>query len=69
MGKHSDAVQAFDVITRREGATSETWSRLAEALVMAEAGIVTPRAQSAINQAACTMSLIAPTKGVFFRWG
>ena len=51
MGKHSDAVQAFDVITRREGATSETWSRLAEALVMAEAGIVTPRAQSAIDQA------------------
>ncbi len=51
MGEHHDAVQAFEVITRREGATSETWSRLAEALVMAEAGIVTPRAQSAIDQA------------------
>lgn len=51
MGRHEDAAKVFDLLTEREDATSATFSMLAEALVMAEQGIVTPRAEKAIDRA------------------
>ena len=51
MGKYPEAVRAFEVLTTREDATSETFSRLAEALINAENGIVTPKAENTIDRA------------------
>ncbi|UWP97059.1 c-type cytochrome biogenesis protein CcmI (plasmid) [Aliiroseovarius crassostreae] len=65
MGRYDDAVQAFDIISVRARATSETWSRLAEALILAQDGVVTPRAETAIDQA---LALNASNPAaVFFR--
>lgn len=51
MGKYSQAAAAFETVTLRDDATSATFSRLAEALVSSEQGIITPKAESAIDRA------------------
>jgi len=47
----ADAANAFEVVVQRDDANSAIWSLLAEALINAEAGIVTPNAQIAIEKA------------------
>lgn len=51
MGRYTDAAEAFETITRRESATSAAFSMLAEALVSAEQGVVTPKAEAAADMA------------------
>lgn len=51
MNRYSDAAYAFEKLTQRDDATSGDFSRLAEALITAENGIVTPRAQAAVDRA------------------
>ncbi len=46
-----EAVQALEEVSNRDGNTSASWSMLAEALVRIEQGIVTPRAERAIEKA------------------
>jgi len=49
--RYSDAADAFKVVTERPEANSATWSLYAEALVLAEQGIVTPPAAEAADKA------------------
>jgi cytochrome c-type biogenesis protein CcmH len=51
MGRHRDAADAYARVTERPNATSATFSLYAEALIAAEDGIVTPRAEAAIDRA------------------
>ena len=51
MGDYTQAAAAFESVAIRDDATSATFSMLAEALVSAEQGIVTPRAETAIDRA------------------
>ncbi|MBW4985245.1 c-type cytochrome biogenesis protein CcmI [Mameliella sp. CS4] len=51
MGRASDAVEAFEVVAERKDATSATFSMLAEAVVVANDGVVIPKAKSAIDRA------------------
>ncbi|MDA5095775.1 c-type cytochrome biogenesis protein CcmI [Aliiroseovarius sp. KMU-50] len=51
MGDFDRAVEAFETVAERADATSATYSMLAEALVSAEQGIVTPKAETAIDRA------------------
>lgn len=65
MGEYSRAAAAFETVAEREDATSATFSMLAEALVSAEQGIVTPKAETAIDKAIA----LDPTNpaGVFYK--
>ena len=51
MGRFSDAAESFKVVSERPEASSAVFSMLAEALFVADQGIVSPRAQVAINKA------------------
>ncbi|MCB1355312.1 MAG: c-type cytochrome biogenesis protein CcmI [Maritimibacter sp.] len=51
MGRYADAVSAFETVTARENATSAAFSMLAEALIGAEQGVVTPKAEAAADKA------------------
>ena len=51
MGRYHDAAVAYARVTERPDATSATFSLYAEALIAAEDGIVTPRAEAAIDRA------------------
>ena len=51
MGRHREAADAYARVTERADATSATFSLYAEALIAAEDGIVTPRAEAAIDRA------------------
>lgn len=51
MNLFTDAAEAFSVASERPEATSSTFSRLAEALIAAENGVVTPPAEAAIEEA------------------
>ena len=51
MGNFDEAVLAFETVSSREEANSATWSMLAEALIRAENGVITPRATAAIDTA------------------
>ncbi|WP_245759340.1 c-type cytochrome biogenesis protein CcmI [Tranquillimonas alkanivorans] len=52
MGRFDGAARAFATVAERDGeATSATFSLLAEALIAAESGIVTPRAERALERA------------------
>ena len=51
MGRFSDAVNAFEIVSNRPEADSAVFSMLAEALINVERGIVTPRAETAIDRA------------------
>jgi cytochrome c-type biogenesis protein CcmH len=65
MGEYQRAVEAFEIVANRDDATSATYSMLAEALINAEQGIVTPKAETAINVA---MELDAANPaGVFYK--
>ncbi len=50
LGKYGDAVQAFEIAANRGDASSATWSRLGEALIMEAQGVVMPRAKAAIDK-------------------
>ncbi len=51
MGRTSEAADAFNSATQRDGAPSAAYSMLAEALMAESDGIVTPKALGAIDQA------------------
>lgn len=51
MGRYSDAAEAFGVVAKRPEATSAVFSLMAEALIYADQGVVTPRAETAIDRA------------------
>ncbi|ETW11211.1 hypothetical protein ATO8_17915 [Roseivivax marinus] len=51
MGRTSDAIAAFETATAGEDAPSAAFSLLAETLITAENGVVTPRAERALNAA------------------
>lgn len=51
MGRYADAAGAFGVAVERPEADSATWSQLAEAMIAAESGVVTPPAEAAIEEA------------------
>jgi cytochrome c-type biogenesis protein CcmH len=51
MGRYTEAVAAFEIIAQRESATSTAFSMLAEALISAEQGVVTPKAEVAADRA------------------
>ncbi len=51
MGRFSDAATAFQVVAERPEATSVVFSMLGEALILSDQGVVTPRAEAAIDQA------------------
>ncbi len=51
MGRYADAANAFAVVTERPEASSAVFSMLAEALIYADQGVVTPPAEAAIDQA------------------
>lgn len=51
MGRFADAAEAFSVVAKRPEATSAVFSILAEALISAEQGVVTPAAETAIERA------------------
>lgn len=51
LGEYRQAIDAYEVVTARDDATSATFSMLAEALISAEQGIVTPKAEEAIDRA------------------
>ena len=52
LGRFGDAAGAFRIVSEREDATSSIFSMLTEALVAQENGIMTPTAETAINEAA-----------------
>jgi cytochrome c-type biogenesis protein CcmH len=51
MGRSSDAADAFESATQRDGAPSAAYSMFAEALMVKSDGIITPKAVGAIDQA------------------
>lgn len=51
MGRFEDAAGAFKVVSERSEADSAVFSMLAEALIYAEQGVVTPPAEAAIDRA------------------
>lgn len=51
MGRYEEAADAFETVAIRPDATSAVLSQFAEALIAAENGIVTPKAEGAIDQA------------------
>ena len=51
MGRFEDAAEAFKVVSERPEADSAVFSMLAEALIYAEQGVVTPPAEAAIDRA------------------
>ncbi len=51
MGRFADAAEAFKIVSGRPEANSAVFSMLAEVLISAEQGIVTPAADSAIDRA------------------
>ncbi|KQB95588.1 cytochrome c-type biogenesis protein CcmH [Loktanella sp. PT4BL] len=51
MGRFEDAAAAFKVVSERPEADSGVFSMLAEALIYAEQGVVTPAAEAAIDRA------------------
>ena len=51
MGRNVDAANAFETASLKEDADSVVFSMLAEALIFAEQGVVTPKAELAIDQA------------------
>lgn len=51
MGRFSDAVNAFEIVSKRPEADSAVFSMLAEAVINVEQGVVTPRAETAIDRA------------------
>ena len=51
MGRFDQAAEAFETLSGREDATSATWSMLAEALISADQGVVSRRADAAIDKA------------------
>lgn len=51
MGRAGDAVEAFEVVAKREDATSATFSMLAEAVAVDNDGLVVPQAKMAIDRA------------------
>lgn len=51
MGRFGDAVRAWEQVIDRADATSATWSQYAEALIAAEQGVVTPKAERAVERA------------------
>jgi cytochrome c-type biogenesis protein CcmH len=51
MGKLEQAVAAFETASMRDNATSATFSLLAEALINVENGVVTPKAEAAVDKA------------------
>lgn len=51
MGRFSDAADAFESATQRDGAPSAAYSMFAEALMVKNDGIITPKAVGAIDQA------------------
>lgn len=51
MGRYEDAAWAFETLSEKPDANSAAYSRLAEALITSENGIVTPQAQEAIDRA------------------
>ncbi|CRK74776.1 cytochrome c-type biogenesis protein CcmI [Nereida ignava] len=50
MGEYTQAAAAFETVSKRDDATSTTFSMMAEALIRKEKGIVTPKAISAIDR-------------------
>lgn len=65
MGRYSDAVTAFETLTERENATSAAFSMLAEALIAADQGVVSPKTEAAADRAV----ELDPTNpaGVFYK--
>jgi len=57
MGRSADAAIAFENASEKDGADSVVFSMLAEALIFAEQGVVTPQAERAID----TAVLLSPT--------
>lgn len=51
MGRNADAANAFETASLKEDADSVVFSMFAEALIFAEQGVVTPKAERAIDQA------------------
>lgn len=51
IGRFADAAEAFGIVAKRPEATSAVFSMLAEALISAEQGVVTPAAVTAIEHA------------------
>jgi cytochrome c-type biogenesis protein CcmH len=51
MGRFADAADAFETVSKRPDANSAVFSMLAEALIDAEQGVVTPGAEAAIENA------------------
>ncbi|MFQ1701869.1 c-type cytochrome biogenesis protein CcmI [Loktanella agnita] len=51
MGRFEDAAEAFKVVSERPEADSAVFSMLAEALIYAQQGVVTPPAEAAIDRA------------------
>ena len=51
MGRYAEAAVAFETVARRPEANSAVFSRLAEARINAEQGVVTPPAEAAVERA------------------
>ncbi len=51
MGRFADAAGAFEIVSERPEANSVVFSMLAEALIYADQGVVSPRAEAAIDKA------------------
>lgn len=51
MGRFAEAADAFSIVSQRPEADSSVFSMLAEALIYAEQGVVTPPAEAAIDRA------------------
>ena len=51
MGRNADAARAFEEASQKEEADSVVFSMFAEALIFAERGVVTPKAERAIDRA------------------
>ncbi|MDP7152483.1 MAG: c-type cytochrome biogenesis protein CcmI [Paracoccaceae bacterium] len=51
LGRRADAADAYEQASLKEGADSVVYSMLAEALIVAEQGVITPKAERAIDQA------------------
>jgi len=51
MGRFEEAASAFEVVSERTEASSAVFSMLAEALIYANQGVVTPRAEATIDKA------------------
>lgn len=50
MGRANDAAAAFEIATERDGAPSAAFSMFAEALMIESDGVVTPKAERALDQ-------------------